>query len=148
MDGMGNSSFRKFGLEMPDYFPGEYQLIIKLHPNLYAYRQALVNRLKDNIRDKKNILILENSNIIYDIVPVLAVADLLITDVSGVSCEHIAFLRPVIFLNNKSGLRFLYGSKRKKYELQVMWCRCFKIYLMLSGITSNIRKDTRGFRKR
>jgi len=114
MDGMGNSSFRKFGLKMPDYFPGEYQLIIKLHPNLHTYQQALVNRLKKNIQNKKNILLLEQSDMIYDIVPIMAASDLLITDVSGVSYEYIAFFRPMIFLNNKNLLRFLYGRKRKK----------------------------------
>jgi len=44
----------------------------------------------------------------------MAAADLLITDVSGVSYEYIAFLRPMIFLNNRSFLRFLYGRRRKK----------------------------------
>lgn len=112
MDGMGNSSFRKFGLRMPDHFPDDYQLIIKLHPNLHTYRQELVYRLKGKIDE--NILLLENSDIIYDIVPIMAAADLLITDVSGVSYEYIAFLRPMIFLNNRSFLRFLYGSRRKK----------------------------------
>jgi CDP-glycerol glycerophosphotransferase (TagB/SpsB family) len=114
MDGMGNSSFRKFGIALPDYFPDEFQLIIKLHPNLHLYRTELVNRLILNIVHKKNILLLEQSAMIYDIVPVMAAADLLITDVSGVSYEYIAFLRPIIFLNNRSPLRFLYGSRRKK----------------------------------
>jgi len=114
MDGMGNSSFKKFGLKLPDYFPSEYQLTIKLHPNIYLYKKKLVKALKEKIKNKKNILLLENKKEIYDIVPIMAASDLLITDVSGVSHEYIAFLRPMIFLNNRSIIRFLYGKKRTR----------------------------------
>ena len=114
LDGMGNSSFRKFGIDLPDYFPSEYQLTIKLHPNIYLYNKKLVNKLKSKIKDKKNILLLEDAEDIYDIVPIMAASDLLITDVSGVSHEYIAFLRPMIFLDNKSIIRFLYGRKRTR----------------------------------
>ncbi len=114
MDGMGNSSFRKFGIDLPDYFPQEHQLTIKLHPNLHLYQKELVERLKKKIENRSNILLLEKSRELYDIVPVLTASDLLITDVSGVSHEYIAFMRPMIFLNNRSVLRFLYGARRKR----------------------------------
>ena len=114
MDGMGNSSFRKFGIKLSDYFPNEYQLTIKLHPNIYLYKMNLVNKLKEKIKGKKNILLLENKKEIYDIVPIMAASDILITDISGVSHEFIAFLRPMIFLNNRSIIRFLYGKKRTR----------------------------------
>lgn len=114
MDGMGNSSFKKFGVWLPDYFPPEYQLIIKLHPNLFTYQGPLVQKLKQHIRNRKNMILLENSREIYDIVPIMAGSDLLITDVSGVSHEYIAFLRPMVFLNNRSLVRFLYGNKRTR----------------------------------
>lgn len=114
MDGMGNSSFKKFGMRLPIYFPQKHQLIIKLHPNLHLYKEKLVRRLKENIGKRKNILFFEKNEQIYDIVPIMAASDLLITDVSGVSHEYIAFLRPMIFLNNRSLLRCLYGKNRKR----------------------------------
>jgi len=114
MDKMGNSSFKKFGLKLPDYFPNEYQLTIKLHPNIYLYKPKLVNFLKNKINGRKNIKLLENKRDIYDIVPIMAASNALITDVSGVSHEYIAFLRPMIFLDNRSIIRFLYGKKRTR----------------------------------
>jgi CDP-glycerol glycerophosphotransferase (TagB/SpsB family) len=114
MDGMGNSSFKKFGVLMPLYFPSEYQLTIKLHPNLFNYQGSLVDRLRKNIEKNKNIVLLENSKKIYDIIPIMAASDLLMTDVSGVTYEFIAFQRPMIFLDNKSPVRFFYGKKRKR----------------------------------
>jgi CDP-glycerol glycerophosphotransferase (TagB/SpsB family) len=114
MDKMGNSSFKKFGVTMPHYFPDEYQLTIKLHPNLFNYQEAMVRKLKNIIGKKKNTILLENSKKIYDIIPVMAASDLLITDVSGVSYEYIAFQRPIIFLDNKSPIRFFYGGNRKR----------------------------------
>lgn len=114
MDKMGNSSFRKFGLRLANYFPEEYQLTIKLHPNLHRYKDDLVKRLKGSIKNKRNILLLEKRNQIYNIVPVLAASDILITDVSGVSHEYIAFLRPMIFFDNRNIIRFLYGRNRTR----------------------------------
>ncbi len=114
MDGMGNSSFKKFGLHLPEYFPEEYQLTIKLHPNLHLYKGKLVKMLKNSIKNNKNILLLEDTKKIYDIIPVMAASDALMTDVSGVSHEYIAFLRPMIFLNNRNILRFFYGRGRMR----------------------------------
>ncbi|MBA7535058.1 hypothetical protein ES705_27308 [subsurface metagenome] len=114
MDGMGNSSFKKFGLNISNYFPEEYQLTIKLHPNIYHYKSHLVKKLKQKIKMKKNILLLEKSRKIYNIVPVMVASDVLITDVSGVSHEYIAFLRPMIFLDNQNILRILYGRGRTR----------------------------------
>jgi CDP-glycerol glycerophosphotransferase (TagB/SpsB family) len=112
IDGMGNSSFKKFGLYLHDYFPKNYQLTIKLHPNIYLYKKDLVAKLKKNIKGRKNILLLEQDLKIYEIIPVMAASDALMTDVSGVSHEYIAFLRPMIFLNNRNLLRYFYGKKR------------------------------------
>jgi CDP-glycerol glycerophosphotransferase (TagB/SpsB family) len=114
IDGMGNSSFKKFGLNLPEYFPDEYQLTIKLHPNIYHYNADLVRHLREKIKERDYILLLEEKKKIYDIVPVMAASDALITDVSGVSHEYIAFLRPMIFLNNQNILRFFYGKGRKR----------------------------------
>jgi len=114
MDGMGNSSFKRFGIHLPEYFPEEFQLTIKLHPNLYFYKNRLVQKLKNKIKGEKNILLLEGNKKIYNIIPILAAADLLLTDVSGVSHEYIAFLKPMIFLNNRNIIRFFYGKKRTR----------------------------------
>ena len=114
MDGMGNSSFKKFGLHLPEYFPEEYQLTIKLHPNLHLYKGKLVKMLRNSIKNKKNILLLEGGKKIYDIIPVMAASDALMTDVSGVSHEYIAFLRPMMFLDNRNILRFFYGRGRMR----------------------------------
>lgn len=135
MDGMGNSSFRKFGIKLPDYFPGEYQLTIKLHPNLYLYQKELVEKLRMKIQGKKNILLIEKNRELYDIVPVLAASDLLITDVSGVSHEYIAFLRPMIFLDNRSILRFFYGKGRKR-----IW-KAGDVVTKLSDLPETIRRN-------
>ncbi len=135
MDGMGNSSFKKFGLKLPDYFPSEFQLTIKLHPNLYLYKEKLVEKLKDKIKNKKNILLLENKREIYNIVPILAASDLLITDVSGVSHEFIAFLRPMIFLNNRSIIRILYGKNRTR-----IW-KAGDVISRIEDLPGSIRKN-------
>ena len=114
IDGMGNSSFKKFGLFLHDHFPDGYQLTIKLHPNIYMYNKTLVEKLKENIKANKNILLLEESMKIYEIIPVMAASDALMTDISGVSHEYIAFLRPMIFLNNKNLFRYFYGKGRMR----------------------------------
>ena len=114
IDGMGNSSFKKFGLNLPEYFPEEYQLTIKLHPNIYHYNTDLVRHLRNKVKERGHIHLLEEKRKIYDIVPVMAAADALMTDVSGVSHEYIAFLRPMIFLDNQNILRFFYGKERKR----------------------------------
>ena len=135
MDGMGNSSFRKFGIKLPDYFPEEYQLTIKLHPNIHLYQKKLVERLRMKIQGKKNMLLIERNRELYDIVPVLAASDLLITDVSGVSHEYIGFLRPMIFLNNRSILRFFYGKDRKR-----IW-QAGDVLTKLNDLPETIRKN-------
>jgi CDP-glycerol glycerophosphotransferase (TagB/SpsB family) len=135
MDGMGNSSFRKFGIKLPDYFPGEYQLTIKLHPNIHLYQKELVEKLRMKIQGKKNMLLIEKSRELYDIVPVLAASDLLITDVSGVSHEYIGFLRPMIFLDNRSILRFFYGKGRKR-----IW-KAGDVVKKLRDLPETIRKN-------
>ena len=78
--------------------PEWIHLIVKPHPNLVRYRRDEIDECKEFARKIDSVTVLED---VYDITPVLAVADILIGDVSSVTREFLAFKRPMVFLSNK-----------------------------------------------
>ncbi len=77
--------------------PAEYNLIVKLHPNLQLDNKiALIYALMGKYQKSKNILFLEQFTPIY---PLLAICDLYIGDRSAVGYDFLAFNRPMYFLN-------------------------------------------------
>lgn len=96
-DRMGNTSIPKFGLEVIDGVPDDINLVIKLHPNTLRYDKKHYPNLKAAAAQKANIVFIDFS---ADIIPVMAMADLLIGDISSVTHEFIAFQRPLVFLDS------------------------------------------------
>lgn len=87
------SSFSKYMLVILRDL-GEYNVIVKPHPNIMKYRPWQI--LRAYLMKKKNSFLYARSS---DILPFMAVSDLLITDISSVSHEYLPFRKPMVFLN-------------------------------------------------
>ena len=93
-----NSSWKRFYKDIIYKKPDGVNLIIKPHPNLVKYRKDEINECIAMAKKDRRIKIFDK---LHDITPVLAVADLLIGDVSSVTREFLAFKKPFVFLSNK-----------------------------------------------
>ena len=82
-------------------------LIIKLHDHLLHHKD--VKRKIDMYRYNPNVLVYES----YDIIPAMAAADFLITDLSSVANEFLVLDRPIVFLWVPSSLE-RYGDTLDK----------------------------------
>lgn len=102
-----NSSWNKFRVTVVEDIPEEINLIIKLHPNLKRCNPDEVDEYSFLVKKRKNTLLLD---LTPDIVPIMAASDLLISDVSAVTREYLAFRRPFVFLSNKP--RWLWNRKK------------------------------------
>lgn len=69
--------------------PKHYELIVKLHPNLYLQYPKEIEQLKSQVE------ILENFPAVY---PILDRTDLYIGDMSSIGYDFLAFKRPMILL--------------------------------------------------
>lgn len=76
--------------------PKEYNLIVKLHPNLSLQDEFKVEDVLKQYEDKENVLFLIDFPSIY---PLLNLADLYIGDMSSIGYDYLAFDRPMFFLN-------------------------------------------------
>jgi CDP-glycerol glycerophosphotransferase (TagB/SpsB family) len=110
VDKSANSSWKKFRTELTGGKPENINLIVKLHPNLIRYRKAEVDELRDQLRLTAEALLLD---VLPDIVPVMAASDILVSDVSAVTREYLAFKRPLIFLSNKPA----WAWRRRKTDI-------------------------------
>jgi CDP-glycerol glycerophosphotransferase (TagB/SpsB family) len=75
---------------------GQYNVIVKPHINTLRYRPWQI--LKAHIVKRKNCIIKARS---CNVLPFMAVSDLMITDISSVSQEYLAFDRPLVFIDPK-----------------------------------------------
>lgn len=100
------SSFFRWGLEICRAVPREYNLIVKPHPVLTTTTQsegtggeklAQVKAALEQRNNRNNTLWLPLEP---DVVPLMATADLLITDYSSVAEEFLVFDRPLIFADH------------------------------------------------
>jgi CDP-glycerol glycerophosphotransferase (TagB/SpsB family) len=102
-----NSSWKKF----KDLFVGEIpegmNVIIKLHPNLKKYREREVAEFKERLTEYEHARVFE---LMPDAIPLMAASDILLSDVSGVTREYLAFRRPFVFLSNRP--QWLWSKKK------------------------------------
>jgi CDP-glycerol glycerophosphotransferase (TagB/SpsB family) len=74
----------------------QYNVIVKPHINTLRYRPWQI--LKAVIAKRKNCVIKARSS---NVLPFMALSDLMITDISSVSQEYLAFDRPLVFIDPK-----------------------------------------------
>lgn len=94
----GNTSFYGFDF-LYDTLPDDYNLIVKLHPTMYALEPDRMQETVDRRSKKDNIVFLENTPLVF---PLLSIADIYIGDSSSVGYDFLAFNRPMFFLNPKN----------------------------------------------
>jgi len=93
-----NSSWNKFRNAFTNNIPKNINLIVKLHPNLIRHKKKEVEEFGNLLKPIQNALLID---FMPDIVPIMAASDLLISDVSAVTREYLAFKRPFVFLSRK-----------------------------------------------
>ncbi|NDB87266.1 MAG: hypothetical protein EB127_31980, partial [Alphaproteobacteria bacterium] len=79
--------------------PQEYNLIIKIHPNLYAQDPAQVEQILGYCARQNSILWLEDFPSIY---PILDFVDIYIGDASSIGYDFLTFNKPMILLNQNN----------------------------------------------
>lgn len=92
-DGHGHSSIGPFSKALLENVPDDIELVIKLHPN--TVRDTKYYELFKKHSKKANVKLIAYAS---NIIPIMAASDLLITDISTVSHEFLAFQRPMVFL--------------------------------------------------
>ncbi len=76
----------------------DFNVIVKPHPDILRYRPWQI--LKAYVMKRKNCFIYPGS---LNVLPFMAVSDILLTDISAVAQEYLPFDRPIIFLHPKPG---------------------------------------------
>ena len=95
-DSKFNTSLPKFGAEVLSGVPEGYNLIVKLHPNTKRYDRRNYHMVERLASQNPRIKLLGYA---YDVIPIMAGADLLIADISAVAHEFLCFDRPFVFLD-------------------------------------------------
>ncbi len=91
-----SSSFFDATRPLIENLPKNYNLLIKLHPNLYLQDEFLVEDLIDRYQDRPNVHFITDFPAIY---PLLNRADIYIGDMSSIGYDFLPFNRPLFFLN-------------------------------------------------
>lgn len=112
-DSKFNTSLPKFGAEVLSQLPAGYNLIVKLHPNTKRYDRKNYRMVESLAKQNPRIKLLGYE---YDVIPIMAGADLLIADISSVAHEFLCFDRPFVFLDPRP-FPFPFG-KRKTWVWQ------------------------------
>jgi hypothetical protein len=102
-----NSSWKRFQRAVAQDLPDSVNLIVKPHPNIARYRKEELDQMRKALLARQNSHMVEMAS---DTVPSMAASDLLISDVSGITREYLAFKRPFIFLSNKPA--FMWSRKK------------------------------------
>lgn len=89
-----SSSFEKYLEILLKTASEKYNLIIKLHPNIYQKLEVEIRILKGKY-ENKNILFLENFPLIY---PLLNIIDIYLGDFSSIGYDFLYFQKPMYFL--------------------------------------------------
>lgn len=74
----------------------EFNLIVKPHPDILKYKPWQI--MKAYFLKRRNCLFYPKSS---NILPFMAISDILLTDISSVSHEYLPFDKPMVFLNPK-----------------------------------------------
>lgn len=94
-----HSSFKWLMPRLIDKKVETFTLIIKPHPNLFKVNPGMVKYSDSRLSNKENIIFLGEDQFV-DTLDLMAVSDILITDISSVSSEFLAFNKPIIFYNH------------------------------------------------
>ena len=105
-DSKFNTSLPKYGAEVLSRLPNNYNLIVKLHPNTKRYDRKNYGMVESFAKGNPRIKLLGYD---YDVIPIMAAADLLIADISSVSHEFLCFDRPFVFLDPRP---FSFGKNK------------------------------------
>ncbi|MCX6989316.1 MAG: CDP-glycerol glycerophosphotransferase family protein [Chlamydiae bacterium] len=126
-----STSFYDASLHIINNLPEEYDLIIKIHPNLPNEDPVGVERILARSEENDSILLLENFPTIY---PLLEYVDIYIGDASSIGYDFLPFNKPMLLLNqnnrdsqNDQGL-YLYQS-----GIEVRFDQYPDIYKILSA---------------
>lgn len=91
----GSTSFFDAPLLL-DRLPMDYNLVVKVHPNVEENDAVSLYRLMAKYDDRPNILFIKDFHVIY---PLLARSDIYVGDMSSIGYDFLAFNRPMFFLN-------------------------------------------------
>lgn len=92
-----SSSFFTVCESLLKHLPDEYNLLIKLHPNLEEEQPERVFYLMGKYEEKKNVLFLSKYPLVY---PILAKTDIYLGDFSSVGYDMLFFNKPMYFFNH------------------------------------------------
>lgn len=81
-----------------DVIPDDYQVIVKLHPQLVLFFPTEIEEIKERYSDSEKILFLPEMPLIY---PLLSSVDVYLGDYSSVGYDFLSFNRPMFFINDQ-----------------------------------------------
>lgn len=91
-----SSSFSEATDHLIKNLPGNWNLIVKLHPNLLQQEPIKIQKFIDQYEDQGRVLFLKNFPPVY---PILNISDIYIGDMSSIGYDFLTFNRPMFFLN-------------------------------------------------
>lgn len=97
-DSSGLTTFFSAITTILDRLPDEYNIIVKLHPNLERHHISLVYQIITAYEHKHNVLFLSRYPIVY---PILQHCDIYLGDFSAVGYDFLAFNKPLFFLQER-----------------------------------------------
>ncbi len=103
-DSENSSSFWSSYQILIDNLPDNFNLIIKIHPNMSQQNDILLEQIIYSYENKKNILFLKVFPPIY---PLIDFSDVYLGDASSIGYDFITFNKPMFFLKTKNKTTFL-----------------------------------------
>ena len=95
-DSENSTSFFSAFPHMVKKWPPNWNLIVKLHPNLLLEHPYKTELLIDLAAKKRNVVVVNNFPPIY---PLLSAVDIYLGDMSSIGYDYLTFNRPMFFLN-------------------------------------------------
>jgi len=99
LDADGSTSFFKFGKQVIEQLPTDWNLILKLHPLLEQRNPAEFYALGALAEKKSNLFLIHEFPPVY---PILAKIDVYLGDHSSVGYDFLSFGRPLYFIPTKN----------------------------------------------
>lgn len=94
-----SSSFFIACNHMIDHIPDHYNLIVKLHPNLFKQNiDDQIDRVIEKCEKKANVFFLKDFPPIY---PLLSICDIYLGDMSSIGYDFLYYQRPMFFFNTQ-----------------------------------------------
>lgn len=98
MDLENSTSFFEAYAYLLDNLPGDYNMIVKLHPRLELDDTAQYYHIVGKYEGRPNMIFLKDFPLVY---PLLAHTDIYIGDMSSVGYDFLPFNKPMFFLNQQ-----------------------------------------------